>query len=170
MSPLRRLECGDERSEGLILIQMSSPSPQPQRGCDPKPRVGPSADLPWVCECEAVQPQGGCGSNDLHPPSERRVATPSGLIDYLMRLPRVARASQPWALGRSPFGAGKVGLCIRINRSHRFGVWHVRKLRLAQSASTPEKKRRLRRLRRRSPNASRRSKRSAMRQPGTHEE
>ena len=33
--------------------------------------------------------------------------TPSGLTDYLTRLPRVARSSQPWALGRSPVGAGE---------------------------------------------------------------
>ena len=47
--------------------------------------------------------------------------TPSGLIDDLMRLPRVARASQPWALGRSPFGAGEAVVGIMFRRSRRFG-------------------------------------------------
>ncbi len=99
---------------------------QPQRGFDPKPRVGPSADLPWVRKCDVVQPQRGCGPHDLHLPSDRRVATPSGLVDFLIRFPSVARAApvlrssgpprveadleataeggQPWALGRNPFG------------------------------------------------------------------
>jgi putative heme-binding domain-containing protein len=39
----------------------------------------------------------------------------SGLVDHIVLLPWVARASQPWALGRSPFGAGKV-----LSRSLRF--------------------------------------------------
>jgi hypothetical protein len=89
---------------------------QPQRGCDLKPRVGPSADLPWVRECDVAQPQRGCGPNDVHPPLAGRVATPLGLMDYLMRSPRVARSSQPWALSRSPFGAGKAGLSMSIRR------------------------------------------------------
>ena len=54
-----------------------SPAPpmkqeQPQRGCDPKPRVGPSEDLPWVDACYVVQPQGGCSPNDTRSPQARR--------------------------------------------------------------------------------------------------
>ena len=112
-----------KRNKFLIFIHKSVPSLQPQRGCDSKPRVGPSADLPWVRECGVVQPQRGCGPNDLHPPPVRRVATPSGLVDQLIPLPRVARASQPWALGRSPFGARKADrvaeLCIRMRQIPR---------------------------------------------------
>jgi hypothetical protein len=68
------------------LIHKSALTLQPQRGCDSKPRVGPSADLPWVHERGVVQPQRGCGPNDLHPPSVQRFATPSGLVDHLIRL------------------------------------------------------------------------------------
>ena len=75
-------------------------------GCDPKPRVGPSPTYPG-CVKDVIQPQRGCGPDDTSVASGGRVATPLGLNDHLTRLPRVARSSQPWALGHSPFGAGK---------------------------------------------------------------
>ena len=107
------------RPLGLMRVHKFSPSLQPQRGCDPKPRVGPSTDLPWVRECDSVQPQRGCGPKDIHSFRHGDVATPSGLTDYLNRLPRVARSSQPWALGRSPVGARKAGWYIRVRGERR---------------------------------------------------
>ena len=53
----------------------------------------------------------GSRSRDGHNPSgvasfaaRPSVATPLGLRAMLHRIPRVARASQPWALGRNPVG------------------------------------------------------------------
>ncbi len=45
------------------------------------------------------QPQRGCGPFLIFDST-----TPSGLIVVLSVIPRVARASQPWAGGRNPFG------------------------------------------------------------------
>ena len=46
----------------------------------------------------ADQPQRGCG------PGAGGAATPLGLLSLRTALPRVARSSQPWAVGRNPVG------------------------------------------------------------------
>src|SRR5687768_5555726 len=77
------------------------PSFQSQRDCETKPRVARD-ELPWENAIRRSQPQRGCvgvkcerqyGSRDVF-------ATPLGLLDILRFLPRVAPASQPWALLR----------------------------------------------------------------------
>jgi hypothetical protein len=74
---------------------------------------------PGCVNVTLLNPNGAAAKNSLHPAPACQVATPSGLTNYLIRLPRVARSSQPWALGRSPFGAGKAGLSKRIRREPR---------------------------------------------------
>jgi len=54
---------------------------------------------PGDSEQNGHQPQRGCG-----PGCENGPQPPSGLRSYSPRFPRVARSSQPWALGRNPFG------------------------------------------------------------------
>ena len=58
------------------------------------------------------QPQGGCGPTGLS-----NGTTPLGLKPFSSRFPRVARASQPWALGQNPFG-------IRPRRTGNGWVMH----------------------------------------------
>src|SRR6266496_731715 len=55
-------------------------------------------ELPWVHRPRRFQPQRGCGS------TERGRRNPFGVGFLLARFPKVARASQPWALRRNPFG------------------------------------------------------------------
>src|SRR5207245_7147023 len=45
------------------------------------------------------QPQRGCVRRTTN-----RATTPLGLMHLPPRFPRVARPSQPWAVGRNPFG------------------------------------------------------------------
>jgi hypothetical protein len=61
-----------------------------------------------------------CGRLPLCPPLTRTGATPVGVDVVRGRLPKVARASQPWALGRDPVGVGKrcrASLAIAPGRS-----------------------------------------------------
>ena len=54
-----------------------------------------------------------------------QAATPSGLTDHSKPLPRVARASQPWAGGRNPFGIHglvRIVLSSLFKRSGRFNA------------------------------------------------
>src|SRR2546422_7583881 len=47
--------------------------------------------------------------------------TPLGLKDVLRVVPRVARSSQPWAVGHNPFGIGtKDRKSTRLNSSHGY--------------------------------------------------
>ncbi|MSU62837.1 MAG: type II secretion system protein [Pedosphaera sp.] len=71
---------------------------QSQRDCVLQPKVA-RHELPWVVRVENDQPQRGCGSK-IFP----IVTTPLGLKSFSLQFPRVARASQPWALLRNPFG------------------------------------------------------------------
>ena len=61
---------------------------------------------PGCASVTLFNPKGVAAQMTHTRPRYGEAATPSGLIDYWNRLPRVARASQPWASGRSPFGAG----------------------------------------------------------------
>ena len=58
-----------------------------------------ACELPWVERTRPSQPQRGCGC-----PGAPEDATPLGLMAIFRRFPRVARASQPWALRRNPGG------------------------------------------------------------------
>jgi len=51
---------------------------------------------------EGKQPQRGCGSFGINLRNDGR--NPVGVDNFIVRLPRVARSSQPWALRRNPFG------------------------------------------------------------------
>src|SRR5437879_3896048 len=82
--------------DGSILQEES------QRDSGAKPRVA-RTELPWENHWNKSQPQRGC-VRDTHGAACRLAATPLGLIDHLGLLPRVARASQPWASRRNPFG------------------------------------------------------------------
>jgi len=74
-----------------------------QRDSVSKPRVAPPA-LPWVTVAVGTQPQRGCGhSGGRRHPSHN----PVGVGEYVFRSPRVARSSQPWALGHNPFGIAR---------------------------------------------------------------
>lgn len=68
---------------------------QPQRGCDPKPKVA-AARLPWVNRQEGERPQRGRGSKVSAGHNPFRVVRAIG------HCPKAA--SQPWAGSRNPFG------------------------------------------------------------------
>ncbi len=70
-----------------------------QRDSSSQPRVAESARLPWGCSVISTQPHRGCVLG--HAPNRHN---PGGVDDGLIPLPRVARASQPWAEFRYPFG------------------------------------------------------------------
>ena len=73
--------------------------PESQRDSIIQPRVGEPASLPWVRRFNSPPTPTG-----LHPTAHRNDATPLGLKMILLHLPRVARASQPWADGLNPVG------------------------------------------------------------------
>ena len=70
---------------------------QSQRNCVLQPRVA-RHELPWETGAKAQQPQRGCG------PAGEGGRNPVGVETITGIAPRVARASQPGALGRNPFG------------------------------------------------------------------
>jgi len=63
----------------------------PAQGCEPRATLGKTPGN--------GQPQWGCG----HRP-DARCRNPVGVDAQFRSSPRVARRSQPWALGRNPFG------------------------------------------------------------------
>jgi hypothetical protein len=69
---------------------------QSQRDCVHQPRVARN-ELPWVWRRTNFNPNGVAAG------PRRGAATPLGL-GALILFPKVARASQPWALRRNPFG------------------------------------------------------------------
>jgi hypothetical protein len=62
-----------------------------------QPRVAEPARPPWVTRKNILNPEGVLSSRS------RIAITPLGLMNYVIRFPRVARSSQPWAEGRNPF-------------------------------------------------------------------
>ena len=78
---------------------------QSQRDCVLQPRVA-RHELPWVNVHQTRQPQRGCARPEELAVRVKTgdVATPLGLDFFSRILPRVARASQPWALRRNPDG------------------------------------------------------------------
>src|SRR2546430_511736 len=92
LAPIRsspRMTAAENRQEAAF--------PQSQRDCVTKPRVARN-ELPWVNRLCRLQPQWGCVT--LLSLSRN----PVGVVPIRAGLPRVARSSQPWALGRNPFG------------------------------------------------------------------
>ena len=73
-----------------------------QRDSATKPRVARN-ELPWGNGSEEQNPNGVSASVNV-----RRVSQPRWGCCFARFLPRVARASQPWALGRNPFGIGRL--------------------------------------------------------------
>lgn len=80
-------------------------SGESQRDSVSKSRVG-AQRLPWEYDHRGFQPQRGCGL------LLRNGRKPFGVESHFARLPRVARASQPWALSRNP-----VGILHRVART-----------------------------------------------------
>ena len=88
-----------KRPEGLLLPHnFACRNCQSQRDCGTQPRVAKN-ELPWGHRSEMLQPQRGCGHR-----TSPQGSTPLGLMIFWALFPRVARASQPWALGRNPVG------------------------------------------------------------------
>ena len=78
---------------------MSAAVLESQRDSVLQPRVGESASLPWDTRCCSSQPQRGC----VLPRASNR-HNPVGVENHFDSLPRVARASQPWAELHYPVG------------------------------------------------------------------
>ena len=77
---------------------------QSQRDCVCQRRVARN-ELPWVGPVRSINPEGveALPLNHRHRSEQILAATPLGLIGA-GSFPRVARSSQPWALGRNPVG------------------------------------------------------------------
>src|SRR6266542_1141889 len=73
----------------------------PNGAASSSPGLARAAGLPWVGALRDEQPQRGCGVGCAFLGS-----TPLGLDRSVARIPKVAAARQPWALGLSPVGAG----------------------------------------------------------------
>src|SRR6266566_4487632 len=82
---------------------------QSQRDCVLQPRVARD-ELPWEWASGGFLPRRGCGFV-----GQRSATTPLGLTLSDRKFPRVARPSQPWALGRNPFG-----IRLRARNAHSF--------------------------------------------------
>ena len=92
-----------KRRERLLLpLNSILPRRESQRDSDPKPRVA-RHELPWETAEILHQPQRGCAFG----PNERRNPLGVGFPSFL--IPRVARASQPWAWRRNPVGILQTG-------------------------------------------------------------
>jgi len=64
--------------------------------------LGSSAEI--IANPEGVVPTARHSHIDVRSSKPRRGTTPLGLNGMSVRVPRVARSSQPWALGLNPFG------------------------------------------------------------------
>src|SRR5678815_308347 len=73
-----------------------------QRDSATKPRVARN-ELPWARGAPNNNPN-GVATRDARSPKPK----PRWGFVFLTRCPRVARSSQPWALGRNPFGIGRL--------------------------------------------------------------
>jgi len=87
-----------------------------------------------------IQPQRGCGRH-----ASTQDTTPLGLLILWTRFPRVARTSQPWALGRNPFGihpkqtkiAGQEQLLMRVRSNHTVRIAEIAAARIRLPDWTP---------------------------------
>ena len=84
---------------------------QSQRDCGLQPRVARN-ELPWVVVQQTLQPQPGCG-HFVTGDGRGACQNPVGVVIFIGHFPRVARASQPWALGRNPVGILRWGAAER---------------------------------------------------------
>ncbi len=90
----------------LAIFRVWNPKGIPSRS----PGLDREAGLPWVNDIQCINPNG------VVPPRRN----PVGVDGESAIPPRVARSSQPWALGRNPFGIGKCPprtLCRTIRAS-----------------------------------------------------
>jgi len=85
------------QSQGDCGLQPKVAPPSRRSGAMAR-REGGRNKLPWVTGTNVIQPQRGCGATG----ENRR--NPVGVEPITDIAPRVARAAQPWALGRNPFG------------------------------------------------------------------
>ena len=85
------------------FVQTQPRCEQSQRDCDLQPKVARN-ELPWVIVEQISQPQRGCGNSVFVRRAGDVGHNPVGVVIFCGRFPRVARASQPWALGRNPVG------------------------------------------------------------------
>jgi hypothetical protein len=83
---------------GILQSASVCPDSKSQRDSVLQPRIG-AQRLPWVAVSYVFQPQRGGGQSVLS-----LDATPLGLVRKSNVRPKVARASQPWALRRNPVG------------------------------------------------------------------
>src|SRR6188474_2375662 len=60
-------------------------------------------ELPWVTGAQNNNPTGLRSEVYAH-----QSRNPVGVLSFQIRCPRVARSSQPWALGHNPFGIGRL--------------------------------------------------------------
>jgi hypothetical protein len=74
-----------------------------QRDSVSEPKVA-RAELPWENVARSFTTPRGLWPGWLPPSPVTKAATPVGLIIDIPHSPRVARASQPWALRHNPFG------------------------------------------------------------------
>ena len=113
-------------ASGLIMAHKSRRVSVNPKGIPAQSPGLRACELPWVITPRACQPQRGCGLGG------DRAATPLGLCAIVSSFPRVARASQPWAGGRNPFGIDRqspANWCAMISLGKRFfrerrGIFH----------------------------------------------
>ena len=107
---------------------MTSPLPYPQLGVPFRPI--PKGLSPPAQGCKARATLGVAKKKvptptGLCPACRDQVATPLGLRAVPARFPRVARASQPWALGQNPVGIQSLGngkLWVRQRTAYRYST------------------------------------------------
>src|SRR5438552_14104871 len=96
---------------------------QSQRDCVPKPSVA-RHELPWVSSAKNDNPNGVVTSGANSPKPKPRWG-----FALLIRCPRVARASQPWALLRNPVGIREkaffLNLICVLMHPQRKNFWRV---------------------------------------------
>ena len=91
----------------------------PERIPSFSPAVGESASLPWVNREKDFLPQRGCGEC-----ADEGGRNPVGVGNFCGCFPRVARASQPWALRRNPFGIHAAGVKASLRTAwRRWAAW-----------------------------------------------
>ncbi len=127
----------------LAILPVWNPNGIPSRS----PGLDREAGLPWVNDLQSINPNGvtsrwpGLRRTGLPwvRTASRRAAqcgeveslrlkgrNPIGVVGHSAIPPRVARSSQPWALGRNPFGIGKCPRARYVDRSGlRLGLSHA---------------------------------------------
>src|ERR1043165_6440601 len=123
-----RIHIWAERQLGPWSLDISAK--KSQRDFAPKPRVA-SCELPWETVRSNVQPQRGCviipslSFKPIRPDGSAGASSrnPVRVVRLFGHLPRVARASQPWALRWNPFG-----IQDRMHRRTLLFLHHAREM------------------------------------------